>query len=42
MKLSKIASVLECEFSGDDVEIDGVNALKDATSSEVSFVANAK
>ena len=42
MKLSEIASVLECEFSGDDVEISGMNALKDATSSEVSFVANAK
>jgi len=42
MKLSKIASILECEFSGDDIDIEGMNALKDATSSELSFVANAK
>jgi UDP-3-O-[3-hydroxymyristoyl] glucosamine N-acyltransferase len=42
MKLSKIASVLECEFSSSDVDIHGMNALKDATSNEVSFVANKK
>ena len=42
MRLSEIASVLECEFSGNDTEISGMSALKDATSNEVSFVANAK
>ncbi len=42
MKLSEIASVLECEFNSDDIEINGMSALKDATSNEVSFVANAK
>ena len=42
MKLSMIASILECEFSSREIEISGMNALKDATSSEVSFVANSK
>ena len=42
MKLSVIASVLECEFSAQDIEISGMNALKDATNTEVSFVANSK
>jgi len=42
MKLSVIASVLECEFSAKDIEISGMNALKDATNTEVSFVANSK
>ena len=42
MKLSVIASILECEFSAVDIEITGMNALKDATNTEVSFVANSK
>ncbi|WP_373035287.1 UDP-3-O-(3-hydroxymyristoyl)glucosamine N-acyltransferase [Sulfurimonas sp.] len=42
MTLSSIAIILETEFSGADIEISGMNALKDATSSEVSFVANSK
>ncbi|OIP54033.1 MAG: UDP-3-O-(3-hydroxymyristoyl)glucosamine N-acyltransferase [Helicobacteraceae bacterium CG2_30_36_10] len=42
MKLSNIAKTLETEFSAEDIEITGMNALKDATSSEVSFVANSK
>jgi UDP-3-O-[3-hydroxymyristoyl] glucosamine N-acyltransferase len=42
MTLSSIASILETEFNSDDIEISGMNALKDATSSEVSFVANSK
>ncbi len=42
MKLSMIAEILEIEFSSKDVEITGMNALKDATFSEVSFVANSK
>ena len=42
MKLSSIASILECEFDSADIEISGMNALKDAASTEVSFVANSK
>jgi len=42
MTLSKIASLLGCEFSGKDVEITSMNTLKDASSSELSFVSNAK
>jgi UDP-3-O-[3-hydroxymyristoyl] glucosamine N-acyltransferase len=42
MKLSSIASILETEFDSADIEITGMNALKDATSTEVSFVANSK
>ncbi len=42
MNLKEIASILECEFSSSDIEISGINALKDANQSEVSFVANSK
>ena len=42
MKLSAIASILECDFNAGDVEITGMNALKDATGTEVSFVSNSK
>ena len=42
MKLSTIAEILSSEFSAQEREITGMNALKDATSSEVSFVANSK
>ncbi len=42
MTLSSIAKILEIEFRANDIEITGMNALKDATSSEVSFVANSK
>jgi len=42
MTLSSIATILETEFNSADIEISGMNALKDATSSEVSFVANSK
>lgn len=42
MTLSSIASVLGSDFNSSDIEITGMNALKDATSSEVSFVANSK
>ena len=42
MKLSEIASILECDFHGNDVEIIGINRLKDAKENEVSFVSNAK
>ncbi|MEA2092046.1 MAG: UDP-3-O-(3-hydroxymyristoyl)glucosamine N-acyltransferase [Campylobacterota bacterium] len=42
MNLKEIASILACEFSSDDIEISGMNALKDANQSEISFVANSK
>ena len=42
MKLSEIASILECEFHGKDREIVAMNTLKDAKENEVSFVSNAK
>ncbi len=42
MKLSQIASILECDFSANDVEISGMNTLKDAKGDEVSFVSNSK
>jgi UDP-3-O-[3-hydroxymyristoyl] glucosamine N-acyltransferase len=42
MKLQEIASVLGCAFSSNDVEITGMNTLKDASSSQVSFISNSK
>ena len=42
MKLSKIASILGCDFQGSDVEIIGINTLKSAKENEVSFVSNSK
>ena len=42
MTLSSIAKILETEFTSQDLEITGMNALKDATSYELSFVANTK
>ncbi|WP_457746940.1 UDP-3-O-(3-hydroxymyristoyl)glucosamine N-acyltransferase [Sulfurimonas sp.] len=42
MKLSEIAKVVGAEFNGDDCEIVSMNTLKDATSNELSFVANPK
>jgi len=42
MKLSEIAKLLELNLSCDDIEIVALNTLKDANSSEVSFVSNAK
>ena len=42
MKLSEIASIIGAEFQGNDVEVTGMNTLKDASKSEVSFVSNAK
>ena len=40
--LSAIAKIIGAEFSGTDKEITSMNTLKDATSSELSFVSNAK
>jgi len=42
MTISKIAELLNTEFNAQEREISGMNALKDATPSEVSFVANSK
>jgi UDP-3-O-[3-hydroxymyristoyl] glucosamine N-acyltransferase len=42
MKLSEIAKLIGAEFSGEDKEITAMNTLSNATSSELSFVANSK
>lgn len=42
MKLKEIASIIGAELSGEDIEITGMNTLKDATKSELSFVSNSK
>lgn len=42
MKLSDICQRLTVSFDGEDREITGLNALKDATQSEVSFLENPK
>ena len=42
MLLSEIASILKTEFDSSDLEIIGINTLKKASSSEVSFVSNSK
>ena len=42
MKLSEIAKLIDADFSSSDIEITSMNTLSDATSSELSFVANAK
>ena len=42
MKLSEIAKLIGADFSGEDIEITSMNTLSDASSSELSFVANSK
>lgn len=42
MNLKEIANIIGAEFTGDDLEIIGMNTLKDASSSELSFVSNSK
>ncbi|NPA59223.1 MAG: UDP-3-O-(3-hydroxymyristoyl)glucosamine N-acyltransferase [Epsilonproteobacteria bacterium] len=42
MKLQEIAKIIGAEFSGKDLEIDSMNTLKDASSSQLSFVSNSK
>ncbi len=42
MRLQEIAKIIGAEFSGEDIEITAMNRLKDATSSELSFVSNSK
>ena len=42
MRLQEIADIIGADFTGDDIEITGMNTLKDATKNELSFVSNAK
>ena len=42
MKLSEIAKILEIDFNGNDLEINGMNTLMDAKSDEISFFDNKK
>ena len=42
MKLQEIAELIGAEFIGENIEITGMNTLKDATKSELSFISNSK
>ena len=42
MKLQEIAKIIGADYSGIDIEITAMNTLKDASSSELSFISNAK
>lgn len=42
MRLSKIAEVIGVTHEGDDLEISGIHTLDDASSSQMSFLDNAK
>jgi len=42
MKLSEICNILELDFSGEDIEINGINTLMDAKEDEISFLHNPK
>lgn len=42
MTLKKLAELIDITYNGEDFEISGLNTLKDATSSEVSFLENQK
>lgn len=42
MDLKKIAEIIGAAFNGENIEIVGINTLKEATSNEVSFIANTK
>lgn len=42
MKLSQIAKLIGADFTGEDIEITAMNTLKDATTTELSFIANKK
>ncbi len=41
-KLSQITKELNLDFYGNDIEIDGIHTLKEATSSQLSFFTDAK
>jgi UDP-3-O-[3-hydroxymyristoyl] glucosamine N-acyltransferase len=42
MDLKEVASIIGAEFNGVNFEITGINTLKEATKSEISFVSNSK
>ncbi len=42
MRLQEISKIVGAEFNGEDIEIRGINTLKDATKNEISFVSNSK
>jgi len=42
MNIKEIASLLACEYNGEDFEIKSMNTLKDASKDELSFVSNVK
>ena len=42
MNLKEIAQIIGAEFDGADLEITGMNTLKDASKNELSFVSNSK
>jgi UDP-3-O-[3-hydroxymyristoyl] glucosamine N-acyltransferase len=41
-KLSQIAQALDIDFNGNDIEIDGIHTLSEATSSQLSFFTDTK
>ncbi len=42
MNLKDIAKIINCDFDGEGFEVTKMNTLKDATKTEISFVANSK
>jgi UDP-3-O-[3-hydroxymyristoyl] glucosamine N-acyltransferase len=42
LKISEIAKIIGAKYLGKELEIAGMNTLRDATSSEISFVSNSK
>ena len=42
MDIKEIAKIIGIEYNGTSFEVTGVNTLKDATSSQISFVTNSK
>ncbi len=42
MRLQEICEIIGVNFSGKDIEITGINTLKDAKKDQISFVSNAK
>ncbi|MFT7004579.1 MAG: UDP-3-O-[3-hydroxymyristoyl] glucosamine N-acyltransferase [Sulfurimonas sp.] len=42
MKISEVASIIGAQYNGEDFEVTGMNTLKSASKTEVSFVSNTK
>jgi UDP-3-O-[3-hydroxymyristoyl] glucosamine N-acyltransferase len=42
MKISEVASIIGAQYNGQDFEVTGMNTLKSASKTEVSFVSNTK